>query len=74
MSSARSASIICWLRPQRNTILLSSGCICCTVRGDLVDTLRGLFARRRKGEIPAFDRIVIETTGLADPVPILQTW
>lgn len=59
--------------PSENTILLSSGCICCTVRGDLVDTLRGLFARRRKGEIPAFDRIVIETTGLADPVPILQT-
>lgn len=59
--------------PSENTILLSSGCICCTVRGDLVDTLRGLMARRRKGEIPAFDRIVIETTGLADPVPILQT-
>ncbi|MDP2240222.1 MAG: GTP-binding protein [Burkholderiales bacterium] len=59
--------------PNENTIVLSSGCICCTVRGDLVDTLRGLFARRRKGEIPAFDRIVIETTGLANPVPILQT-
>jgi G3E family GTPase len=59
--------------PSENTVLLSSGCICCTVRGDLVDTLRGLFARRRKGEIAAFDRIVIETTGLANPVPILQT-
>jgi len=59
--------------PNENTIVLSSGCICCTVRGDLVDTLRGLFTQRRKGEIPAFDRIVIETTGLADPVPILQT-
>lgn len=59
--------------PNENTVLLSSGCICCTVRGDLVDTLRKLFCQRRDGEIPAFDRVVIETTGLADPVPIIQT-
>ncbi len=59
--------------PNENTVLLSSGCICCTVRGDLVDTLRNLFRQRRAGEIPAFDRVVIETTGLADPVPIIQT-
>lgn len=59
--------------PNENMVLLSSGCICCTVRGDLVDTLRDLFRRRRDGDIPAFDRIVIETTGLADPVPIIQT-
>jgi len=59
--------------PSENTVLLSSGCICCTVRGDLVDTLRDLFSRRADGTLPAFDRVVIETTGLADPVPIIQT-
>ncbi|MEK6591644.1 MAG: GTP-binding protein [Pseudomonadota bacterium] len=59
--------------PNENTVLLSSGCICCTLRGDLVDTLHDLFRRRRDGEIPVFDRVVIETTGLADPVPIIQT-
>ena len=59
--------------PSENTVLLSSGCICCTVRGDLVDTLRDLFSKRADGTLPAFDRVVIETTGLADPVPIIQT-
>src|SRR5665647_542982 len=59
--------------PSENTVLLSSGCICCTVRGDPVDTLRGLFTGRGDGTLPAFDRVVIETTGLADPVPIIQT-
>ena len=56
-----------------NTLVLQSGCICCTVRGDLVDTLIGLQEKRAKGEIPDFSRVLIETTGLADPVPILQT-
>jgi G3E family GTPase len=59
--------------PNENTVLLSSGCICCTVRGDLVDTLRGLDAKRIAGGVPPFDRLLIETTGLADPVPIIQT-
>ncbi len=59
--------------PNENTVLLSSGCICCTVRGDLVNTLRDLDKQRRKGELPPFDRVLIETTGLADPVPIAQT-
>ena len=59
--------------PNENTVLLSSGCICCTVRGDLVNTLRDLDAQRRKGDLPPFDRVLIETTGLADPVPIVQT-
>lgn len=59
--------------PNENTVLLASGCICCTLRGDLVNTLRGLDAQRRKGEVPAYDRVLIETTGLADPVPIVQT-
>lgn len=56
-----------------DTVLLASGCLCCTVRGDLIDALRRLFRRRYKGEIPAFRRVVIETTGLADPAPILHT-
>ena len=59
--------------PNENTVLLSSGCICCTVRGDLVDTLRGLDAQRLAGGVPPFNRVLIETTGLADPVPIIQT-
>ncbi|BBK41561.1 ATP-binding protein [Allostella vacuolata] len=54
-------------------VLLNSGCLCCTVRGDMVDTLRDLFVKRVRGEIPPFDRVVIETTGLADPAPILHT-
>jgi len=56
-----------------DTVLLSSGCLCCTIRGDLVDTMRRLFFRRRAGELPAFKRVVIETTGLADPAPVLHT-
>ena len=56
-----------------NTILLSSGCLCCTVRGDLVDTLRDLSIKRMRGEVPPFSRVIIETTGLADPAPILHT-
>jgi G3E family GTPase len=59
--------------PNENTVLLSSGCICCTVRGDLVNTLRDLDKQRREGDLPPFDRVLIETTGLADPVPIVQT-
>lgn len=56
-----------------NTLLLQSGCICCTIRGDLKDAIRDLYSRRERGEIPAFRRLVIETTGLADPAPILST-
>ena len=59
--------------PRENMVMLASGCICCTVRGDLVDTLRDLARKRDSGGIPPFDRVLIETTGLADPVPILQT-
>jgi len=55
------------------TVLLQSGCLCCTVRDDLVSTLRELFFKRRAGEIPAFDRVIVETTGLADPAPIIHT-
>lgn len=55
-----------------NTIELSTGCLCCTVQGDLVETLRDLRAKRSAGRIPAFDRILIETTGMADVVPVIQ--
>ena len=55
------------------TVLMSSGCLCCTIRGDLVNSLRALYFRRVRGEVPPFKRVVIETTGLADPAPILHT-
>ena len=55
-----------------DAVLLKSGCICCTVRGDLIDTLASLAQRRAVGEIPEFARVAIETTGLADPAPILH--
>jgi G3E family GTPase len=53
-------------------ILLDSGCLCCTIRGDLVRTLEDLLRRRDNGRITPFRRLVIETTGLADPAPILN--
>ncbi|KZB72573.1 MULTISPECIES: GTP-binding protein [Thalassospira] len=56
-----------------DVVLLNSGCICCSVRGDLISGLRDLFVKRTRGEIPEFDRVIIETTGLADPAPILHT-
>lgn len=56
-----------------NTLLLENGCICCSVRGDLIDTIGDLFTKARNGQVPDFDRIVIETTGLADPAPIVNT-
>ncbi|HEX6957559.1 MAG TPA: GTP-binding protein [Ferrovibrio sp.] len=56
-----------------DTVLLSSGCLCCTVRGDLVKTFHDLMSRRDRGEVRPFRRIVIETTGLADPAPVLHT-
>src|SRR6478609_75407 len=56
-----------------NISLLANGCICCSVRTDLQDTLRELFGQRRAGAIADFDRVVIETTGLADPAPVVQT-
>jgi G3E family GTPase len=54
-------------------VLLGSGCVCCTVRDDLVSTLSELHALRETGEITRFSRVVVETTGLADPAPILTT-
>ncbi len=55
-----------------DVVLMQSGCLCCTIRGDIADTLVNLFVDRAKGRIPGFERVVIETTGLADPAPILH--
>jgi G3E family GTPase len=55
-----------------NIVELASGCLCCTIRGDLIVTIADLLARRDAGTLKAFDRIVIETTGLADPAPVLH--
>jgi G3E family GTPase len=52
--------------------VLASGCVCCTLRSDLEQTLRDLLARRDRAQVPAFSRILVETTGLADPAPIVQ--
>jgi G3E family GTPase len=52
--------------------VLTSGCVCCTLRSDLQQTLNDLLIRRDRGQIPAFSRILVETTGLADPAPIVQ--
>jgi G3E family GTPase len=60
-------------RVDERTVVLSSGCVCCTLRGDLADELRDLLSRRTRGEIPPFRRVLVETTGLADPAPILNT-
>ncbi len=59
--------------PREDVVLLSSGCLCCSLRGDLVNTLTELWNERARGEIPTFDRVLVETTGLADPAPVLLT-
>lgn len=56
-----------------DVVLLQSGCICCTIRGDLSSAIRKLYEQRERGTIPAFRRLLIETTGLADPTPVLAT-
>jgi len=53
-------------------VVLASGCLCCAVRGDLQDALRRLLVQRERGEVPAFSRVLIETSGLADPAPVVQ--
>jgi G3E family GTPase len=60
-------------RVDERTVVLASGCVCCTLRGDLRDELRDLLARRSRGELAPFRRVVVETTGLADPAPVLST-
>jgi len=60
-------------RAEGDMILMSSGCLCCTIRGDLVSTLEDLLKRRDNNRITPFQRVLIETTGLADPAPVLHT-
>jgi G3E family GTPase len=57
-----------------SVVVLENGCLCCTVRSDLVGTLNDLYHRRRAGKIPFFDNIMIETSGLAEPGPVLQAF
>ncbi len=52
---------------------LRSGCLCCTIRGDLALTLADLYRQRQLGDIPAFTRVLVETSGLADPIPLVHT-
>jgi G3E family GTPase len=59
-------------RLEGEVALLQSGCICCAVRSDFESTLRELLARRDEGSLPPFARVVVETTGLADPAPLMQ--
>ncbi|MGH3065338.1 MAG: CobW family GTP-binding protein, partial [Gaiellaceae bacterium] len=60
-------------RVDERTVVLSSGCVCCVLRGDLADELRDLLDRRDARDIPSFRRVVTETTGVARPAPIVQT-
>ena len=57
----------------QETVILESGCVCCTIRGDLAEAIRELHSKRERDLIPRFDRLAIETTGLADPAPIVST-
>jgi G3E family GTPase len=57
---------------EESFVELETGCLCCQVRGDLEATIADLVARRAAGRVPAFERIVIETSGLADPAPVLN--
>jgi G3E family GTPase len=57
-----------------SVVVLENGCLCCTVRSDLIGTLNSLYHARQAGEIPAFDNVVIETSGLAEPGPVLQAF
>ena len=56
-----------------STLLLENGCLCCAMRDDLKTALKDLHSRRARGEIPRYERVVVETTGIADPVPIAYT-
>jgi G3E family GTPase len=60
-------------RIDETMVMLQSGCVCCTIRDDLAGTIRSLYERREAGTLPPFRRLIIETTGLADPTPVLAT-
>jgi G3E family GTPase len=55
------------------TVLLDNGCVCCSIRGELKEALATLFSQRARGDLPPFSRVVLETTGLATPAPIIAT-
>ena len=74
MKPARWGWTICWSKAVAEQVFeLPSGCLCCVRRLDIVTTVRDLIAQRDTGAIGGFSRIVIETSGLADPAPILYT-
>jgi len=58
---------------REDLISLSTGCLCCAMQGDLANTVRRLMAVAASGQVPGFDRILLETSGMADPTPVLQT-
>jgi G3E family GTPase len=60
-------------RGRDNVVLLEAGCLCCTIADSLHETLADLYARRVRGDVPEFTRVIVETTGLADPAPLLNT-
>jgi G3E family GTPase len=60
-------------RIDETMMLLPSGCLCCTIRGELASAIKDLHSKRERGEVPAFRRLVVESSGLADPFPILST-
>jgi G3E family GTPase len=60
-------------RIDETVVLLRSGCLCCTIRGELAQAIRDLHSRRERGVVPSFGRLVVESSGLADPFPILST-
>src|SRR5688572_27637380 len=59
--------------PSENMMLLNNGCLCCMFKGDLGETFADIYAKRASGTVPFFDQVIVENTGLADPVPIIQT-
>jgi G3E family GTPase len=61
-------------RGEEGTLLLDSGCLCCALKSDLVITLQSMLGRAERGDLPAFDRVVIETTGLADPGALIRAF
>jgi G3E family GTPase len=60
-------------RLDETMVVLQSGCLCCTIRGELSAAIKDLYSKRERGAVPPFRRLVIESTGLADPFPILST-
>ena len=58
---------------EEQIVEMTSGCLCCTIRGDVHETLMMLFGKREREEVTKFNRLVIESTGLADPAPVIHT-